>query len=206
MTHDTKNEQDRGIWERYRRTWPDSIRAKSDIDPTGEDANQISAFLTNRLSRRDQSAFIARMAHEPALREAVIAARMADVAGAEDAPETEAPAELTAWARNLRPLHNGRRKTAGATARTRGDVLGVRGFFKPVSGFAFGMALLGIVAGYGIYRAVDSGTSPPAPVAKSKDKSDTRRAGDKDRLDPDKNSIFSADPDWIFDGLDVNPD
>lgn len=199
-THD-KNVQDRGIWEQYRRTWPEDLRQQAAPDPDGEDANQIAAFLYNRLSKRERSAFEKRMAHEPALRDAVIAARAAEVG--EDMAETAAPASLTAWAKNLKPLHDtsGRSPTRMPNAGRNGGFL-----LKPVVGFAFGMGLLGIVAGFGIFKAVE-GQRTSTPVASKSDPGTTpAKTADRDDGDPDRTSIFSSDPQTILEQLDLDLD
>jgi hypothetical protein len=68
------------------------------------------------------------------------------------------------------------------------------------------MALLGVVAGFGIFKAIeeDAGAGPVA--IKSNPATKPTRSANSDKLDPDKNSIFSSDPDIIFDGLDVDPE
>ena len=202
MTHtDDKNDQDRGIWEQYRRTWPEDLRQQAVPDPDGEDANQIAAFLYNRLNKRERSAFEKRMAHEPALRDAVIAAREAEVG--EDMAETAAPADLAAWAKNLKPLHD-----ASGRSPTRMPRTGHNGgfFMKPVVGFAFGMGLLGVVAGFGIFKAVE-GQRASAPVASTSDPGTVpAKAANKDDPDPDKTSIFSSDPQTILEQLDLDLD
>ncbi len=202
MTHtNEKSDQDRGIWEQYQRTWPANLREQAAVDPDGEDANQIAAFLYNRLSKRERSAIEQRMAHEPAFRDAVIAARDSGIT--DDTDLSAAPAEFTAWAKNLGPVNASSERSP--TRMPPGSTWG--GFFlKPVMGFAFGMAVLGIVAGFGIFKAIegDGGTGPVAN--KSTPAPNLSRTANGDKLDPDKNSIFSSDPDMIFDGLDVDPE
>ena len=163
MTHtNEKNDQDRGIWEQYRWTWPADLREQAAPDPDGEDANQIAAFLYNRLSKRERRAIEQRMAHEPALRDAVIAAREADLDGETGA--FDAPAQLQAWAKNMKPLHDpsGRAPTKPPIQAGRGGFL-----LKPVAGFAFGMALLGVVAGFGIFKAIEGQTGADPVATKS---------------------------------------
>ena len=205
MTHtNEKNDQDRGIWEQYRRTWPENLREQAGPDPDGEDANQIAAFLYNRLSKRERSAIEQRMAHEPAFRDAIIAARDADLDldGSGGSEPSAAPASLQAWAKNMKPLH-------GLSGRmpTQAPPSGRGGFFlRPVVGFACGMAFLGVVAGFGIFKAIESDSGAGPVASKSEPKAKPTRNANADKIDPDKNSIFSSDPDIIFDGLDVDPD
>ena len=202
MTHaKDKNVQDRGIWEQYRRTWPKDLKQQAAIDPDGEDANQIVSFLYNRLSKREQSAFEKRMAHEPALRDAVIAAREALVG--EDMAEAAAPAELTAWAKNLKPLNDpsGRSPTRMPLGTQNGSL-----FLKPVVGFAFGMGLLGIVAGFGIFKAIEDQVLSGPIASKSAPPKAPASTANKRGDDPDKNSIFSSDPQTILKQLDLDLD
>lgn len=208
MTHKTDNtNQDRGIWEQYKRAWPESLRAVGNIEPDGEDANQIAAFLDNRLNKRERRAIEQRLAHEPAFREALMSAHALLQGG--EVPEETPPASLVAWAQNMKPMTVGETPDRKATRLPRAGESGASGSrpklgLRPAMGFAFGMALMGIVAGYGIYRMVDTGGNATV-VAKKKSPEDKRRAGAKDPDDRDNNSIFSSDPDFIFDGLDVDP-
>lgn len=189
--------EDREVWERFRATWQtDGPSAGVDKEIDGADASLIAAFLDDRLDDEDRVVFERRLAEEPVLLDALLAAKTGLHSGPRQAYAV--PESILVWAENTFSVEvsSRRQPTVSVAPRRRKR----RILFRPAFA-AIGVSLVLIVAA-GVGTLLLTQDQPGIVAQADRNAGNKNKAGDK--WDPRTNSIFSNPENAYFDGLDVD--
>lgn len=189
--------EDREVWDRFRATWQtEAPVAGADEGIDGADASLIAAFLDERLTNEDRMVFERRLAEEPILLDALLAAKT----GLHSGPTQSyaVPDSILVWASNTFAAEvSSRRRPAqeAAPVRTKRHFV-----FRPAIA-AIGVSLVLIVAA-GVGTVLLTGNEPTIVAQSDRTTEASKRAGDK--WDPRTRGIFSDPENAYFDGLKID--
>lgn len=182
----TIHPDDRALWDRYVRSRRGAPSGAKEAGPVGgADAALIAAYVDLRLSEWERAAFEGRLVDEPALLDAMIAAR-----GSASVAAPAVPQALTAFALNLAPPPQTRRGAERLAPTGRGRFLAFPRLGVALATFAF-LCAFGVGA-YVTWQVME----PPVMAQKGKEPA-------KEDIPPRNDSIFDDPAQTIFDGLDV---
>jgi hypothetical protein len=188
--------EDREVWERYRATWQADAQAAVARDEgiDGADANLIAAFLDDRLSEAERSAFEGRLVEDPMLLDALIAAKSGLHSGPTQAYAV--PESVRVWAANTFTAEvSSRRQPVAATSSHAKPRRGFRPIFAAI---AVSLVLI-VAAGVGTILLTHD---QPGIVAQADHNAGAKHRG-AEKWDPRTNSIFANPENAYFDGLKV---
>ncbi len=188
--------EDREVWERYRATWQTDAQTAVAHDEgiDGAGASLIAAFLDNRLSEAERSAFERRLVEDSALLDALIAAKSGLHSGPTQAYAV--PESVRVWATNTftAEISSRRQPARAAAAPPRAKS---RRTFRPIFAAIAVSFVLIVAAGVGTILLTHD---EPGIVAQADRHPDAKsRAADK--WDPRTNRVFADPENAYFDGL-----
>ncbi len=189
--------EDREVWDRFRATWQtEAPAAGADEGIDGADASMIAAFLDERLAGEDRLVFERRLAEEPELLDALLAAKTGLHSGPTQAYAV--PESVLVWASNTFAAEISSRRqptAAGAPRREKRRLL-----FRPAFA-AIGVSLVLVIAA-GVGTVLLTENQPSIVAQADRDADAKKRAGDK--WDPRTNRVFSDPENAYFDGLKID--